>query len=62
MAIKSFNVTLEESVVEEAKQKMSTSGAKLSPVINLLIKIWLAFPEEIARLMSKLNQKEGGQH
>lgn len=40
MAIKHYNVTLEEEVVNDAKAKMKPRGEKLSPIINWLLKAW----------------------
>jgi len=41
MAIKQYNVTLEEEVVEKAKKKMYPHGMKLSPIINYLLEKWV---------------------
>lgn len=40
MAIRTYNVSLEEEVVEDAKNKQKNSGGKLSPLINELLKKW----------------------
>jgi len=39
--IKRYTFTLEKEVVEKAKKLVKTSGRKLSPVINLLLKKWI---------------------
>lgn len=38
--IKSWNVTLDEEVVEEARKNLEV-GQKLSPVLNGLLKDWV---------------------
>jgi len=40
MAIKTYNVSLEEEVVEDAKRKVKSYGGKLSPLLNELLKKW----------------------
>lgn len=40
MGIKKFNITLEEEVVDKAKEKLKV-GQSLSPVINDLLKKWV---------------------
>lgn len=41
MGLKQFSVTLEEELVNRAKNKIENSGGKLSPVLNNLLKEWL---------------------
>jgi len=38
MAIKNFNVSLDEDVVKEARKIFDSKGQKLSPVINNYLK------------------------
>ena len=40
MVIKSYSVTLEEGVVDDAKEQLQI-GQKLSPVINELLRKWV---------------------
>jgi len=40
MAIKTYSVTLEEEIVNKAKEKLKI-GQKLSPVINDLLTKWV---------------------
>lgn len=47
MAIKKFNITLDEEVVEKAKKKLEPYCGKLSPVINNLLKKWLEEEKEL---------------
>lgn len=46
MVIKTYNVSLEESIVEDAKKKSKEFGGKLSPLINELLKKWCKSREE----------------
>ena len=38
MVIKNYSVSLDEEVVEKAKENMKPQGAKLSPLINEFLK------------------------
>lgn len=40
MAKKAYTVTLEEEDVDKAKKKLKENGAKLSPIINILLNQW----------------------
>jgi len=44
--VKQYNVTLDEKVVRRATEIAYSRGAKLSPVINLLLKDWIKINEE----------------
>ena len=46
MVIKQFNVTLDEKVVKRAMEIAYGRGAKLSPIINILLKDWIKKNEE----------------
>ena len=46
MVIKTYNVSLEEEIVERAKKKAKSSGGKLSPLINELLERWLEEDKE----------------
>lgn len=41
MTIKSYSVTLDEDVVDDAKKIVEETQRKLSPVINNLLKKWV---------------------
>ena len=44
--IKPFTVTLSKDTVKRAKAKLKRKGAKLSPVINVLLEKWIKEQEE----------------
>lgn len=46
MVIKQFNVTLDEKVVKRAIEIANGRGAKLSPIINILLKDWIKNNED----------------
>ncbi len=52
-----YHVTLNPKVVKDAKEIVL--GAKLSPIINNLLKVWIKYPEEIEELIRKLKNKGG---
>lgn len=58
---KTHAVYLEKSVVEKARKKMRFIGAKLSPTINNLLKVWIEFPEEIRQKLEIIEKQKIGE-
>jgi hypothetical protein len=56
MVIKSYSVTLDEELVEGAKKIMSPEGKKLSPVLNNLLREWLAKENKIGVINNGISE------